>query len=92
MVMPRTNVVLPANLLDAVDAEAQRAGMSRSAFVRTALDQYLDLRRQIREKAETRRRMEEACKQMDALAEKLGDWDPVTIIRRFRNGGWQDSP
>jgi len=26
---------------------------------------------------------------MQALAEKAGDWDPVAIIRQFRDTGWR---
>ena len=38
-----------------------------------------------REEASLQRRMDAACKKMDALAEKLGEWDPVKIIREFRD-------
>jgi hypothetical protein len=34
--------------------------------------------------------MEEACREMDKLAEKLGDWDPVAIIRGFRDSEWRE--
>jgi hypothetical protein len=26
---------------------------------------------------------------MDRLAKKAGDWDPVAIIRKFRDSGWR---
>ena len=83
--MARVNIFLKDELLKAVDAEAEQAGMSRSAFLQAALLSYLDIHRREREEAEARRRMDEACKKMDALAEKLGDWDPVRIIRHFRD-------
>lgn len=83
--MARVNIFLKDELLKAVDAEAEQAGMSRSAFLQAALLSYLDIRRREREEAEARRRMDEACKRMDALAEKLGEWDPVRIIREFRD-------
>jgi len=41
--------------------------------------------RKARQEAEAQRRMDDACKRMDALAKKLGDWDPVAIIRKFRD-------
>ena len=90
--MARVNVFLKDDLLKAVDIEAEQAGMSRSAFLQAALLEYLEIRRRAREEAEARRRMDEACKKMDELAEKAGDWDPVAIIRRFRDSGWQDAP
>ncbi len=83
--MARVNVFLSDDLLKAVDAEAEQAGMSRSALIQTALTKYLEAQRRAREEAEAQRRMDEACKKMDALAEKLGEWDPVKIIREFRD-------
>lgn len=90
--MARVNVFLKDELLRAVNQEAERAGMKRSALIQTALVDYLEAQRRAREEAEAQRRMEEACKRMDELAEKAGDWDPVAIIRRFRDSGWQDAP
>lgn len=82
--MARVNVFFSDDLLKAVDAEAERVGTNRSALIQTALTNYLEAQRRAREDAEVQRRMDEACKKMDALAEKLGDWDPVAIIREFR--------
>ena len=83
--MARVNVFLGDDLLKAVDAEAEQTGVNRSALIQTALKEYLESQRRAREQAEARRRREEACKKMDELAEKLGDWDPVRIIRHFRD-------
>jgi hypothetical protein len=83
--MARVNVFLSDDLLKAVDAEVEQAGTKRSALIQTALKEYLEAQRRAREQAEARRRMDEACRKMDALAEKLGDWDPVRIIREFRD-------
>ncbi len=83
--MARVNVFLQDDLLKAVDAEAEQAGTNRSALIQAALTQYLEAQRRAREDAEVQRRMDGACKRMDALAEKLGDWDPVRIIREFRD-------
>lgn len=82
--MARVNIILKDDLLGAVDAESKQAGMSRSALIQAALAQYLEARRKAREEAEAERRMDDACKKMDALAHKLGDWDPVKVIRIFR--------
>ncbi len=89
--MARVNVFMGDELLRAVDAEAEREGITRSALLQKAAESYLEQARQGREEAERRQRMAEACKRMDELAEKAGDWDPVAIIRRFRDTGWQES-
>lgn len=83
--MARVNVFLKDDLLEAIDAEAAEAAISRSALIQLALARYLDARREEREEARTRREMEEACRGMDALADKLGSWDPVGVIREFRD-------
>lgn len=41
----------------------------------------------VRKDIEDQRRRADACRRMDLLAEKLGTWNPVPIIRRFRNAG-----
>lgn len=93
--MARINVFLSDDLLKAVNAEAEQAGTSRSALIQTALAELLEARRKARAEAEAQRRMDEACRTMDALARKLGDWDPVKIIRQFRDsrsGGARRAP
>ncbi len=83
--MARVNVFLKDELLEAVDAEAAVSRMRRSALIQTALAGYLEVRRKEREAGEIRREMEEAARGMDALADKLGIWDPVKLIREFRD-------
>ena len=83
--MPRVNVFLKEELLNAIDAEAAESRTNRSALVQSALDRYLEARRKERAEAEVRREMKEACRGMDALANKLGKWDPVKVIRDFRS-------
>lgn len=87
--MARVNVFMSNELLKAVDAEAEQEGIKRSALLQRAAEAYLLRLNQEREEAERRRKMEEACKRMDELAERLGDWDPVAIIRKFRDSGWR---
>jgi hypothetical protein len=83
--MARVNLFLNEDLLKAVDIEVEQASTNRSALIQTALKEYLEAQRRARERAESQRRMDEACKKMDVLAEKLGAWDPVGIIREFRD-------
>ena len=82
--MARVNVFLADDLLKAIDAEATDSRVGRSTLVQSALTRYLDERRKEKEEAKVRREMDEACRGMDALAEKLGVWDPVKVIREFR--------
>lgn len=83
--MARINVFLGDGLLKAIDEQADREGVSRSALLQRAAGLYLDRARQERDAAERRARMEEACRRMDELAKKLGVWDPVRAIRRARD-------
>jgi len=83
--MARVNVFMSDELLKAVDAEAKQEEINRSALFQKAAELYLRQAREQREEAKRKRKMEEACKRMDELAAKMGDWDPVAIIRRFRD-------
>ena len=83
--MARVNVFMSDDLLKAVDAEAEQEGINRSALLQKAAELYLRQAKEQREEAERKRKMEDACKRMDELAAKMGDWDPVAIIRRFRD-------
>ena len=83
--MARVNVFMSDELLKAVDAEAKDEGINRSALLQKAAEAYLQQARQQRQEAEQRRKMQEASKRMDQMAERLGTWDPVPIIRQFRD-------
>ncbi len=87
--MARVNVFMQDDLLKEVDAQAEQEGIKRSTLLQKAIEGYLRQVREQREEAQRRRKMQEACKRMDELAEKLGDWDPVAIIRKFRDSGWR---
>lgn len=83
--MARVNVFMSDDLLKALDAEAGREGITRSALLQKAAEAYLDQARRELQEVERRRAMEDACTRMDKLAEKLGEWDPIPIIRQFRD-------
>jgi len=83
--MGRVNVFLKDELLEEINEEAKDEGTNRSALIQTALEEYLRSKRKKREEEEKRKKMQEASKKMDALAKKLGDWDPQAIIRKFRD-------
>jgi metal-responsive CopG/Arc/MetJ family transcriptional regulator len=83
--MGRVNVFLKDELLDEINEEAKVEGTNRSALIQTALEKYIEARRQQREAEEKRKKMQEATRKMDALAKKLGKWDPQATIRKFRD-------
>ncbi len=82
--MGRVNVFLKDRLLDEINEEAKVEGTNRSALIQSALETYIERRRREREDEEKRKKMQEASRKMDALAKKLGKWDPQATIRKFR--------
>jgi metal-responsive CopG/Arc/MetJ family transcriptional regulator len=83
--MARVNVFLKDELLDEINREAEIEEINRSSLIQAALEQYLQAKRVRREEEEKRKKMQEASRKMDALAKKLGDWDPQATIRKFRD-------
>jgi metal-responsive CopG/Arc/MetJ family transcriptional regulator len=83
--MARVNVFLKDELLDEINREAEIEEINRSSLIQAALEQYLQAKRVKREEEEKRKKMQEASRKIDALAEKLGDWDPQATIRKFRD-------
>jgi metal-responsive CopG/Arc/MetJ family transcriptional regulator len=83
--MARVNVFLKDELLDEINREAEAEETNRSALIQTALEKYIEAKRREREEEEKRKKMQEASRKMDALAKKLGDWDPQATIRKFRD-------
>ena len=84
--MARVNVFLSDQLLDEINRHAKQEGINRSALIRTALEKYIEAKRRVREEEQKRKKMQEASRRMDALAKKLGNWDPQPTIRKFRDG------
>jgi len=73
-------------LLDEIDQEAKEEGTNRSVLIQMVLEQYIEAKRREREeKDKNRKKMQEASRKMDALAKKLGEWDPQGTIRKFRD-------
>jgi metal-responsive CopG/Arc/MetJ family transcriptional regulator len=85
--MGRVNVFLKDDLLEEINREAETENTNRSALIQAALEQFLEAKRKKREEEEKRKKMREASRKMDALAKKLGDWDPQRTIRKFRDTG-----
>lgn len=83
--MGRVNIILPNELLEAIDRAALEDNSSRSGLLQEAARAHLERRREQREAAERKARMEKAATEMDRLAEKFGRWDGVRIVRKFRD-------
>jgi len=83
--MGRVNVFLNDELLDQINEEAKEEGTNRSALIQAALEKYIEAKRQQRAEEEKLKKMQEASRKMDALAKKLGKWDPQSTIRKFRD-------
>jgi len=83
--MARVNVFLKDALLDEINEEAKEEKTNRSALIQAALAKYIEDKRREREEQEKRKKMREASRKIDELAKELGDWDPLSIIRRFRD-------
>ena len=83
--MGRVNIILQNELLEAIDRVALEDNSSRSGLLQEAVRAYLERRREQREAAERKARMEKAATEMDRLAEKFGRWDGVSIVRKFRD-------
>jgi len=83
--MGRVNVFLKDELLNQINHEAKEEKTNRSALIQTALEKYIETKRRDREEEEKRKKMREASRKMDALAKKLGKWDPQATIRKFRD-------
>lgn len=81
----RINIIMRDDLLEELDRAATQDNLSRSGFLQEAARACLDRRRQEREAAERKMRMEKAAVEMDRLAEKFGKWDGIKIIRHFRD-------
>ena len=83
--MGRVNVFLKDELLDEINEEAKEEGTNPSALIQIALEKYVEGKRREREEKEKQKKMQDASPKTDALAKKLGKWDPQPIIRKFRD-------
>ncbi len=90
--MARVSVFLKDQLLDQINEEAKDEGTNRSSLIQSALEGYLQSKREKREEVKKRKKMLEASRKMDALAKKLGSWDAQSTIRKFRDTNLKGNP
>jgi len=67
--MARVSVFLKDQLLDQINEEAKDEGTNRSSLIQSALEGYLQSKREKREEEKKRKKMLEASRKMDKLAE-----------------------
>ena len=87
--MARVNVFLKDELLDEINEEANKEGTNPGALIQIALEKYVESKRRERAEQEKRKKMQDASRKMDALAKRLGKWDPEETIRKFRDGNFK---
>ena len=90
--MARINVMMPDDILQAVDHAATEEHLTRSALLQKAAHRYLEAQRLEQEAIERKQRMQKAAAKMDKLADKFGKWDGVGTIRQFRDRRTEDNP
>lgn len=83
--MGRVNVFLKDDLLEEINREADVEKTNRSSIIQTALEEYLQAKREKREEEEKVKKMQAASRRIDALAKRLGNWDAQGTIRKFRD-------
>jgi metal-responsive CopG/Arc/MetJ family transcriptional regulator len=77
--MARVNIFLSDQLLDEINQQAKGEGINRDTLIQAAVEKYIEAKRREREEEEKRRKMQDASRKMDALAKKLGDWNPQSL-------------
>ena len=83
--MARINMMMPDEILQAVDHAATEEKLTRSALLQKAARRYLESKQLEKEAIERKQRMQQAAANMDKLADKFGKWDGVGTIRQFRD-------
>ena len=82
--MRRLNITLPEDLVELVDTYANERKISRSEFLREAARDVINrYQKQIEEKAR-KKTMAKAIETQDRLRKKIGKWDGVGEVRRWR--------
>jgi len=82
--MRRLNITLPEDLVELVDKYAKERQISRSEFLREAAKDVINRhQKQIEEKVR-KKRITKAIETQDRLRKKIGKWDGVGEVRRWR--------
>jgi len=81
----RINITVDRETLRLADREARRQKTSRSEFIRKAVRDQAENRRQLAEDKKQLAVRLEAAARMDRIAHQFGDWPAEQILRESRN-------
>jgi|GEM_PF-2131213 hypothetical protein len=86
----RAILSLSEETLQKADALAEELGVSRAEFIRRAINAYAEELRKKKEEEAILLKREKACRETDRLREEFSkikdpNWDPVRIIREWRD-------
>jgi len=82
--MSKINITIPAEFLKKIDQAAKKESLSRSEFLRKAVETYWEAQQTKRAEKKRAQNITEAMKVQERLRKKSGKWDGVAEIRRWR--------
>lgn len=82
--MSKINITIPADFLKNVDKSAKEEHLSRSEFLRQAVETYWEVRKTRQELKKRAQNIKEAMQIQEHLRKKAGKWDGVAEIRKWR--------
>lgn len=87
--MLKINITLPENFLKELDKAAKDEKLSRSEFIRKAIQSYWELQKQKIIEKKRAQNIKEAIEIQDRLRVKSGNWDGVAEVRKWREAKWR---
>lgn len=82
--MSKINITIPADFLKKVDKSAKDEHLSRSEFLRKAVETYWEVRKTKQAERKREKNIKEAMQIQEVLRKKAGKWDGVEELRRWR--------
>ncbi|MDI6689270.1 MAG: type II toxin-antitoxin system HicB family antitoxin [Actinomycetota bacterium] len=82
--MLKINITIPAGFLKKIDRTAKEEHLSRSEFLRKAVEAYWESQRTKQAEKKRTQNIREAMEIQSRLRKKAGKWDGVAEIRRWR--------
>lgn len=88
--MAKINVCIPDDVLAELETLAHETGLSRSGLVAEATARYVTSVKAERAERERAERIKDAMGRARDLAETVGSFDPVPLIRADRDGDHEE--
>jgi metal-responsive CopG/Arc/MetJ family transcriptional regulator len=82
--MRRLNITLPEEIVTLIDKFAKDMEISRSAFLRKAAEEVIDRNQKEIQEKEKKKRVRRAIEIQDRIRKKVGEWDGVGEVRKWR--------